>query len=385
MSADTPASVPASTPTLSTPPSATLPSTKSTLRTVTATVLEAPLLKSFDLEEYRQWTDVNLPHYKRVAKADALLLHECIDIHTKKNFLSILDQTETDFDALSVKNQLAALDLIFSPYLESSQVLEALSKLKMLPNADLFVSYNEYTRSVDWTMRLAHARTAAVPSDKMVAKHFVSGLWDILGTRMKALPAIDLLTSQTEALKKCRALREASLSLDIELMSSTKQAPRVDRPLSSDTPSDSTLPKTIRCNRCGELGHYSSGCHLSYKAALCSLCGKHGHLAQACQGSSLPSGTSATQSKPPATPSTVTPVKAPQSSHLRFSAETLSAITTKEESREANAKLTSDINELKKLRKGLTESYITLSHMTIADTSATSSLPPALDASSAMP
>jgi Zinc knuckle len=338
-------------------------STASTLRTVTTTLLEAPLLTGFDLESYRQWADVDLLHYRRIAKTDALPLPECIDIYTKKNFLAILSKTEDVFDGQSVTLQLADLDLIFSPYLESSQTLAALKKLKMLANADLIASYNVYCRDFDWVIRLAIVRTAAMPSGKKLAEQFIDGLWPILYTRMKALTAVDLPTTQAEALTKCRTLREAALTLDTDLMFSLKEAPDVKLPHKKDLPADLSSSDSIVCNRCGELGHYASSCPVSYKSALCSNCGKHGHLAKACRGTSLPSGTSAP--KMPATaPPSVTPMKA--STHLRFSAETLAAVTSKSDSLELQAQLTEEINELKQLRLGLADSYINMSPMTLA-------------------
>jgi hypothetical protein len=60
--------------------------------------------------------------------------------------------------------------------------------------------------------------------------------------------------------------------------------------------------------------------------------------------------------------------------NLRFSAETLAAITTKEESKEATANLTAEINELTKLRKELNANYITLSNIRLTDHSPKSSL-----------
>jgi hypothetical protein len=63
----------------------------------------------------------------------------------------------------------------------------------------------------------------------------------------------------------------------------------------------------------------------------------------------------------------VTPAK-PPASHLRFTAESLSVITTtKTNSNDAKAAITSEINELKKLRKDLTETNISLNQFAIVD------------------
>jgi hypothetical protein len=71
----------------------------STLRTVTSTVLQALLLDSFVSEKYRQWALVRMPHYQRIAKLDALPFHDCIEIHTKLNFITVLNTNETAFNA----------------------------------------------------------------------------------------------------------------------------------------------------------------------------------------------------------------------------------------------------------------------------------------------
>jgi hypothetical protein len=87
----------------------------------------------------------------------------------RKSFFLSLARPKT----YSTKEKLADLDCIFSPFLESSQTLGALKKLKMIANADLITSYNNYSRDFDLVVRLSRARAAATLSDKKVAEQFV--------------------------------------------------------------------------------------------------------------------------------------------------------------------------------------------------------------------
>ena len=83
-------------------------SVTSTLRTITRTVLEAPILYVQSLTCYRQWILVDWVQYARIAKHDILPLHECIEYNLKESLVAQMMLSEVDFDNLSQANQIGS-------------------------------------------------------------------------------------------------------------------------------------------------------------------------------------------------------------------------------------------------------------------------------------
>jgi hypothetical protein len=326
--------------TYATPPTGAT-STSTSLRTVTRTVLEAPMLDSFTEESYRQWALVDIPLYFRIAKDSALPLSECIDSHTKFTVVTILQMTETEFDALDVEAQWNKLDSVYSPYLAPDMTLHALASISMQLSGDIIASYNDYTREFNWRMRLANAHKAAVPPEKQQAKQFVSGLMGLLKVRMSADSAVTLATIQTASLQAALSLREASRTLGLSLFA---QHETQSLPPPSDvveTPYSAPSGAPTFCNRCGSLEHITKSCSISYEKAVCSNCNKIGHLAVVCHSPAAPKPTSGS----------TLPVPPPASIH--WSSATLADVSSGEEAHAQDVHLMAEIARLQALRKQL--------------------------------
>ena len=333
-----------------------------TLRSITTTVLDPPMLRSTELISFKNWSLNLYPEYKRIAKTDALPIEDLIALKIRNGLLAQLKLTEAAFAALSSdEEKLKQISRVVNPFSEPSAALLAIKKIKMKESGHMLDNYFQYVDEFKWLIKIVTAdplpgRFASNPTTRNVVAAFVDGAPDKLMEKVIAFLTPTSTFDDMETLMVDNVIKIAGAESFLGIKAESKS--KSDSETDGRSESKSDKPNAVKCSRCGK-SHNVKTCRLPL-STVCNKCGKEGHLASVCRSGTTPSTSKpnvapqkapGTYSTPKPSPS-VPPRPAPTTpgakpTHVRWSAESVvTSLVDKSSAEEASEALAKEIKEM---------------------------------------
>ena len=359
-----------------------------------------PTLKSFTMDDYRQFYIESYPFYLQTAAASACKFYQLLDNKTYTHLLAKCALTKVQFQALTEAEQIVHFEkVVAKAFDETSGILEALKKTKM-GNSDLLDDFLTYNEHFDYVIHLASHFPASAMDAKTTCKQYLNGLSPRIREKVmgKEWTVISLLRKKcvdvVEALEKSATMLHIDLN-NVGRAASTTSEEKVIKTSTSQSvkAGGSSTPTPFQgCRRCASMAHKAFQCPLDRNVE-CSVCHQRGHTAAAhakfYSGStvgfagkspSVPAPVAHSATSLPSTTSApfMTPTKV-KPTHMRFSAEQARKMTAdeleayNEERKQLLVQLQAEASIIKEVKK---EKRIQFSAMVLSSSMST---PPALD------